>query len=92
MTETVAVEIVYLNNTLKEIEMAYVKSKDKELKHWEKDGLHVSVHEYDGSEPKVQIGPRVLTTAKGDERFIKPGRLTLEEWDWLTGLDVRSVV
>lgn len=70
--------------------MAYEKSKDKELGSWEKDGLLVSLHEYDGREQKVQIGPRILTAAKGEQRYIKPGRLTMDEWKWLTGLPIHG--
>jgi hypothetical protein len=61
--------------------MAYDEEKDKELAHWEKDGLHVSVQKYGDGKPKVQIGPREV---KG--KFSKAGRLSIEEFEWITSL------
>ena len=40
--------------------MAYDESKDKEVKTWKHEkGLYVSLYQYNGGAPKVQIGPGV---------------------------------
>jgi hypothetical protein len=63
--------------------MAFDDSKDKELWKGEIGDLQVSVHSYNGGEPKLQIGPRMIVTKNGETRFRKPGRLTLEEYEYL---------
>jgi hypothetical protein len=64
--------------------MAYDAAKDKEVKTWKHEGgLYVSVYQYNGGEPKVQIGPRGYKKADGSDGFGKVGRLTLEEIEWL---------
>lgn len=68
--------------------MAYDPAKDKEIKSWKhKDGLCVSVYQYNGGEPKVQIGPRVFTKTNGTTGYGKAGRLTLEEFVWVVTLN-----
>jgi hypothetical protein len=56
------------------------------LKKWKCDetGLVVSINQYGDSEPKVQIGPRILLKKDGTERApAKAGRLTIEDLMWL---------
>ncbi len=65
--------------------MAYDPEKDKVLKKWkcEETGLVVSINQYGGGEPKVQIGPRILLKKDGSERApVKAGRLTMEDLLW----------
>lgn len=60
--------------------------KDKVLKKWkcEDTGLIVAIHSYDGGEPKLQIGPRVLKKKDGTDRApSKAGRLTIEDVEWI---------
>lgn len=67
--------------------MAYDAAKDKEIKTWKhEDGLYVSLSQYNGGEPKVQIGPRAFKKTDGTEGFGKAGRLTLREFGWLLSL------
>ena len=66
--------------------MPYDPEKDKILKKWKCDetGLVVSINQYGDSEPKVQIGPRILLKKDGTERApAKAGRLTIEDLMWL---------
>ena len=66
--------------------MAYDPEKDLVLKKWKCDetGLIISINQYGGGEPKVQIGPRVLLKKDGSERApVKAGRLTIEDLMWL---------
>ncbi|MEJ2102089.1 MAG: hypothetical protein P8X68_19275 [Desulfobacterales bacterium] len=66
--------------------MAYEPEKDKVLKTWKCDqtGLMVSINQYANGEPKVQIGPRILTKKDGSQRApAKAGRLTIEDLEWL---------
>lgn len=66
--------------------MAYDPEKDKLLKKWkcEQTGLIVSINQYAGGEPKVQIGPRILLKQDGSERApAKAGRLNIEDLMWL---------
>ena len=66
--------------------MPYDPEKDKLLKKWkcEETGLIVSINQYAESEPKVQIGPRILLKKDGTERApAKAGRLTIEDIMWL---------
>jgi hypothetical protein len=66
--------------------MAYDPEKDRVLKTWKCDatGLMVSINQYANGEPKVQIGPRVLSKKDGSQRApAKAGRLTFEDLTWL---------
>ena len=55
--------------------MAYDESKDKEVKTWKHEkGLYVSLYQYNGGAPKVQIGPRGYTKADGSEGFGSRGQ------------------
>ena len=65
--------------------MPYDPDKDKTLRKWksEQTGLVVSINQYGGGEPKVQIGPRILLKKDGTERTpVKAGRLTIEDLMW----------
>lgn len=67
--------------------MAYDKEKDREIKSWKhENGLYVCIYQYNGGEPKIQIGPRAYKKADGSEGYGKAGRLTLEEMAWIFGL------
>ncbi len=67
--------------------MAYDASKDKEIRTWQhKDGLYLSIYQYNGGEPKIQIGPREYKKSDGTTGYGKTGRLTLEEFGWVLGL------
>lgn len=66
--------------------MPYDPSKDEVIKKWrcEDTGLIVTINRYDGGEPKVQIGPRILKKKDGTNRApVKAGRLTIEDLTWL---------
>ena len=66
--------------------MPYDPDMDKVLKKWkcEETGLVISINQYGDSEPKVQIGPRILMKKDGTERApVKAGRLTIEDLLWL---------
>lgn len=66
--------------------MPYDPSKDEVVKKWqcEETGLIVTINQYDGGEPKVQIGPRILKKKDGTNRApAKAGRLTIEDLTWL---------
>jgi hypothetical protein len=68
-----------------EITMPYDPEMDKVLKKWkcEETGLVVTINQYGGGEPKVQIGPRILLKQDGSERApVKAGRLTMEDMMW----------
>ena len=65
--------------------MAFDASKDKVLKTWrcEETGLVVSINQYGDSQPKVQIGPRILKKKDGTDRAsVKAGRLSVEDLLW----------
>lgn len=65
--------------------MAFDPSKDKVLKKWkcEETGLIVTINQYGDGEPKVQIGPRILSKKDGTERApAKAGRLSIEDILW----------
>ena len=64
--------------------MAYDPDKDKVLKRWqcEETGLVVAIHQYGESEPKVQIGPRMVKKKDGTESQRKAGRMTIEDLSW----------
>ena len=66
--------------------MPYDPEMDKTLKEWkcQETGLEVSIKQYGESEPKVQIGPRILKKKDGSDRApVKAGRLTVEDLFWL---------
>ena len=66
--------------------MAFDPEKDKVLKKWKCDetGLLISINQYGDSQPKLQIGPRILLKKDGTERApAKAGRLTVEDVMWL---------
>jgi len=65
--------------------MAYDTSKDKELWKGAVGNLRISVHAYNGGEAKLQIGPRIVETKEGAEKFMKAGRITEDEFDYLIG-------
>ena len=64
--------------------MPFDPEKDNVLKKWrcEETGLVVSINQYDTGEPKLQIGPRVITKKDGGEAQRKAGRLTMEDLIW----------
>jgi hypothetical protein len=66
--------------------MAYDPEKDKVLNKWKckETGLVVTINQYGDGEPKVQLGPRILSKKDGSERApVKAGRLTIEDLNWL---------
>jgi hypothetical protein len=66
--------------------MPYDPEKDKVLKKWKSDdtGLVLSINQYGDSEPKLQIGPRILKKKDGSDRApVKAGRLSVEDVLWL---------
>lgn len=66
--------------------MPYDPDKDKVLKTWkcEETGLVISINQYADSEPKLQIGPRILKKRDGSDRApVKAGRLTIEDVTWV---------
>ena len=66
--------------------MPYDPDKDKVLKKWkcEETGLVITVNQYGDSNPKLQIGPRILKKKDGTDRApVKAGRLTIEDVTWI---------
>ncbi len=66
--------------------MPFDPDKDKLLKAWkcEETGLIVSINQYDKGQPKLQIGPRILSKKEGGQRApAKAGRLSIEDVLWL---------
>jgi hypothetical protein len=65
--------------------MPFDPNKDKVLKSWRCDetGLVVSINQYDKSEAKLQIGPRIYIRKGGGESQGKAGRLSMEDFLWL---------
>ncbi len=60
--------------------------QDKKLKEWrsEETGLCISICQYKEGEPKVQIGPRIITKKDGtDGAPRKAGRFTIEDVMWI---------
>ncbi|PIE74779.1 MAG: hypothetical protein CSA18_03080 [Deltaproteobacteria bacterium] len=60
--------------------------KDKVLKEWrsEETGLVISINQYAGGEPKLQIGPRIIMKKDGTEGAPRrAGRLSVEDVMWL---------
>uniref|UniRef100_A0A7C3V6B5 Uncharacterized protein n=1 Tax=Desulfobacca acetoxidans TaxID=60893 RepID=A0A7C3V6B5_9BACT len=67
--------------------MAYEAEKDKEIRSWKHEGgLYVTLYQYNGGEPKIQIGPREYKKSDGSPGYGKAGRLTLAEMGWLFSL------
>ena len=64
--------------------MPFDPEKDKVLKQWksEETGLLVSINQYAGGEPKLQIGPRMIQKKNGGESMTRAGRLTIEDVMW----------
>lgn len=64
--------------------MPFDPEKDKVLKKWkcEETGLLVTINQYDKGQPKLQIGPRVISGRGGNEIQRKAGRLTIEDLLW----------
>lgn len=65
--------------------MPFDPDKDKLIKKWrsEETGLCISINQYGESNPKVQIGPRVLKKKDGSDRApSKAGRLSMEDLMW----------
>jgi hypothetical protein len=68
-----------------EEKMPYDPEMDVVLKKWkcEETGLVITINRYGESEPKVQIGPRILKKQDGSDRApVKAGRLTIEDLLW----------
>jgi len=60
--------------------MAFDKTKDVEIfKEKLESGLLVTVNQYNGGTPKIQIGPREKEVG-GETQYWKAGRLTFEEY------------
>ncbi len=60
--------------------------QDKKLKEWrsEETGLCMAICQYKDGEPKVQIGPRVITKKDGTAGAPrKAGRFTIEDVIWI---------
>jgi len=56
------------------------------LKQWrcENTGLLISINQYAGGQPKLQIGPRILKKKDGSDRApVRAGRLSIEDVMWL---------
>jgi len=66
--------------------MAFDPDKDVVLKQWKCDetGLVISINQYAGGQPKLQIGPRILKKRDGSDRApVRAGRLSMEDVLWL---------
>jgi hypothetical protein len=63
-------------------EMAYDEKNDVILWEGKVGNLCMAVKQYNGGTPKLQIGPRIVES-KGEEKFMKAGRLTVEELDYI---------
>jgi hypothetical protein len=75
--------------------VSYDAAMDKEIKTWQhQGGLFLSIYQYNGGEPKIQIGPREYKKSDGSTGYGKAGRLTLEEFGWIIGLkdEIRAEV
>lgn len=67
--------------------MAFDSKKDKQLLHEVLgEDLHISVHQYNGGDPKFQIGPREVTKKDGTTSFFKAGRLSADEFNGIMKL------
>ncbi len=66
--------------------MPFDPDKDVVLKQWRCDdtGLIISINQYAGGQPKLQIGPRILKKKDGSDRApVRAGRLSIEDVLWL---------
>ena len=66
--------------------MPFDPDKDVVLKQWRCDdtGLILSINQYAGGQPKLQIGPRILKKKDGSDRApVRAGRLSIEDVLWL---------
>jgi len=66
--------------------MPFDPDKDVILKQWRCDdtGLILSINQYAGGQPKLQIGPRILKKKDGSDRApVRAGRLSIEDVLWL---------
>lgn len=66
--------------------MPFDPDKDVVLKQWrcENTGLLISINQYAGGQPKLQIGPRILKKKDGSDRApVRAGRLSIEDVMWL---------
>jgi hypothetical protein len=59
--------------------MAYEAAKDKELASFDLGTIVVTVNQYNGGEPKVQIS-RKFEGRDGEVKYGRAGRLTMEEY------------
>lgn len=66
--------------------MAFDESKDKCLKEWDYEGLKFGVFQYNGNEPRFQIGPRTYEKKDGSPGFSKVGRLSKDETEFMAGI------
>lgn len=66
--------------------MAFDESKDKKLWTGQVNDLLLSVHCYNGGEPRLQIGPRVIEKKDGTETYRKAGRLHAVEVAYIVEL------
>jgi len=64
--------------------MAYDEKKDVILWSGRVDSLMLSVQKYADGAPKFQVGPRVIVKASGEESFVKAGRLTAGEFEYIS--------
>lgn len=66
--------------------MPFDPEKDKVIEKWhcQETGLIVSINQYAGGQPKVQIGPRMMLKKDGSQSTpMKAGRLSIEDILWL---------
>jgi len=63
--------------------MAYDEKKDVTLWSKQVDNLMLTVQKYNSGVAKFQVGPRVVKRADGTESFVKAGRITLEEVEFI---------
>ena len=47
---------------------------DKVIASWNYEGLAISVNAYNGGDPKLNIGPRVVQFKNGNTGYRSPGR------------------
>lgn len=64
--------------------MAYDEKKDVMMWGCRIGNLLLSVQKYADGAPKFQIGPRIVTKETGEESFVKAGRLTAEEFEFIS--------
>ena len=64
--------------------MAFDPSKNKVLWEGEVGDLQISVHSYNDGPAKLQIGPRILEKEGEDPKFRKAGRISVDEFFYIT--------